>query len=142
MIYRAGTLAFLALAFGSVGFYISDRTPPTNVYSAEVKTQSVAPGGMLEIEYKVTRSRSCATKVERFLYDSRRVRHILQDLEFEAAPGPLGNDGYTSVLPIPTHFARGAGSYRAVTTYKCNPIHSLWPITVLTADVTFDVVGP
>jgi hypothetical protein len=142
MIWRAGTLAIVAVTFGTLGMFIADRAPPTTVYNAEPEDQHVIPGGTLRIKYSVYRTRSCATSVERMLYDSKRVRYILEDLEFKASPGPLGPDGYTSIIPIPAHFARGEGRYRALTTYRCNPIHSLWPISVLTADVTFDVTGP
>ncbi len=142
MMWRVGTLVVIGSVFGTLGMWANDRTPPTAVISAEPTASSVAPGGILEIEYKVIRTRSCATKVERMLFDSRRVRHVLTDLEFEAAPGPLGPDKYTSVLPIPAHFARGEGRYRAVTSYRCNPLHALWPIPAMTADVSFDVVGP
>lgn len=142
MIWRVGTLSMVALTFGTFGMFIADRTPPTTVYDVQVLTPQVPPGGTLKVKYTVYRARSCATQVERILFDHQRVRHALEDLEFKAAPGPLGTDSYISAVPIPNTFTRGEARYRVLTTYRCNPVHSIWPITVLTADETFDVTGP
>lgn len=142
MIWRIGTLAIVGITFGTLGMFMADRTPPTIVYAVDVLTPQVPPGGQLKVEYTVNRARSCATNVERILFDAQRVRVPLEDMEFKAAPGPMGPDKYISAVSIPTGFARGEAKYRVLTTYRCNPIHALWPITVLTADVSFDVTGP
>lgn len=141
MLWKASVLLSVAIVGGTLGTWLVDRTPPTSVSSVRVLNPEVTPGGVLHVQYNVYRTRSCKTVVERVLYDSQRIRTVLQDLVFEASPGPMGPDEYISNIPIPKDANLGEANYRASTTYRCNLLHELWPITLLTADVRFDIVG-
>jgi hypothetical protein len=142
MIWRGIGIAGLLVVFGTLGTWLGDRTPPTTVQEIVVMTPQVRLGGDLKIKYKVYRARSCHTLVERIIFDSRRQRYVLEDLTFASSPGPLGPDEYVSIIPIPPRAFNGEARYRAITTYKCNILHHLWPVVGgATADVTFDIVG-
>lgn len=141
MIWRIGTLAIVAVVFGTLGTWLGDRRAPTDVHKVELLTPQVPPGGILRVRYSVFRSRICSTLVERAVYDSARTRFILEDIAFESIPGPLGYDEYTSAITIPGAMANGAARYNTVTTYRCNLVHRLWPIGGEVQSITFDVVG-
>lgn len=141
MIWRASTLGLVAIVFGTLGAWIADRDPPTSIYSSDVLTPAVERGGTLRIQYSIYRRRGCSTLVERVLYDSERVRHVLPPIEFRGAPGPSGYDKYTTTVTVPVEVALGQANFRAITTYRCNPVHDMWPITVVTTDADFFVVA-
>lgn len=139
MIWRTVTFLTIGTAAGFLGVWLGDKEPPT--ISAELKPVSISvpPGGDLRVRYTVFRTRSCPLKVERMLFDSTGTRYILPSTEFSAAPGPLGKDSYISIVPLPVNIAAGKAKYRAITTYRCNPIHSIWPIVTTAPDVEFEV---
>jgi hypothetical protein len=140
MIWRALTLIGCSITAGIAGVMIGDREPPTVIDKTEILTPVVAPGENLRIRYEVYRRRSCHTRVERILLDGENARFVLPVTELSGAPGLLERDAYVSVIPIPTDATRGVGKYRAITTYKCNVIHSLfWPIIVVGNDAVFTI---
>lgn len=140
MIWRALTLTTCGALAGVIGVMIGDREPPTVIDRTEVLTPIVAPGDNLRIHYEVYRRKSCHIRVERMLLDGENARFMLPATELSGAPGPLERDSYVSVIPIPTEVTHGVGRYRAITTYKCNIIHSMfWPITVVGSDVVFEI---
>lgn len=140
MIWRCLALAPVALVAGVLGLWISDGQPPVVTIHAEPLHPIVRPGGTLEIEYHVERYRSCSSRIERILLDSRRVRTNLDDLDYAAAPGPIGRDIYIARIPIPSTFATGPAFYRIINRFVCNPVHSLRPI-VTTREIAFVVRG-
>lgn len=144
MIWRA--LAIFALGgfgitAGALGTWTADRTTPVDVVKVSVLTPQVNPGGELKVEYHVYRRASCRTHLERVLFDSKNVRVPLDPIDFMASPGPIGDETYTSAIKVPRNFAQGRGGYRAITSYICNPVHSLWPIVTVAGDVKFIVAG-
>lgn len=140
MIWRSFTLIGLGLTAGMLGVWLGDREPPTVSAKLEPVVLRVPPGGNLNVRYSVYRTRSCPLRVERLLIDSQNVRYVLPATEFSAAPGPLGEDSYISMVPLPQGISEGTAHYRAITIYKCNPLHSIWPIVVTAPDVEFYVV--
>lgn len=141
MITRALVIAPSALVGGVLGLWIADREPPVASTVQQVVNEPIRPGAELLVRYTVVRYRSCASQVDRLLSDAQGVRYVLDDLEFKAAPGPLGEATYTSPVPIPRTFGQGVGRYRVSVTYICNPVHRLWPITVQSREIAFMVEG-
>lgn len=141
IIWRGLVLALLGIPMGIFGMWVVDREPPTTVLRFEVTPMQVLPGGTVEVRYFVRRIRSCAIIVDRVLYDAKGVRTPLEDRNFVAAPGPLGDDNYVVAINLPDNFALGRGRYRATSVYRCNPLHGWFPITVFGPDVYFDVVA-
>lgn len=141
MIWKALSVIGFAGTAGLLGVWAGDREPPT--VSADLRPVSVEvpPGGELKVRYTVFRTRSCPLRVERMLFDSTGTRYILPSTEFSSAPGPLGNDSYISMVPLPINISPGPARYRAITIYKCNPIHSIWPIVAQAQDVEFMVIA-
>lgn len=132
------TMFFAAIG----GLWVADREPPTTVFSVQALTSEVRPGDQMRALYSVRRFRSCAVHVDRLLFDSAGERYVLEDIEFAAAPGPLGDASYTVGINIPRRFAEGPARYQAITQYTCNPFHKLSPIVVTGTPVSFDVKGP
>lgn len=140
MIWRTLTMIGFGLTSGILGIMVGDREPPTVIDRTEVLTPELHPGESLRVRFEVFRRKSCYVRVERMLLDGESARFVLPTTELSGAPGPLGKDMYISVVPIPSDVHPGLGRYRAITTYKCNPMHSLWPIIAVADDVTFTIL--
>lgn len=126
---------------GVLGLWVQDTSPPLASLQVAPVQKIVAPGETLKIRYEVERYRSCASRIDRILLDSERIRFTLEDLDYAAAPGPLGRDTFVTDVPIPRAFSQGPAIYRVISRYECNLLHRLWPI-VLTRDIAFEVRGP
>lgn len=142
MIWRGIALTSIGLISGVAGLWAADRDVPVAVRKVEVVTPVVAPGGQVKVAYHVERHRSCAVKIERLLFDHDKVRITLEDINYAAPPGPLGQDEYVTAVTIPRTIAQGSARYKVITRYECNVFHRLWPIVVQAADVQFEVRGP
>lgn len=141
MMWRVATFAFTGSVFGLLGFWAGERTPPVDVLDATVLTPVVRPGEDLRIKYTVFRRASCRTKFQRTYRDSENARYTLEDIDIWYSPAPLGHDEYVSLVPISSRAQPGAASFRAITVYICNPIHNIWPITQVSAQVPFRIEG-
>lgn len=142
MIWRTVTLLASGVLGSTLGFWSADREPPTRFMRSEVITKVVQPGGELRIEYSVQRLRSCQTHFDRVLYDSENARTDLQDIDFAASPGPMGESQFILTIPIPRNFAQGKGRYKTIASYICNPLQRAFsPIVVTSDDVEFTVHG-
>lgn len=139
--WQIAALLFVGVAFGIVGTWTADATPPVTTLSATAVSQTVAPGEMLRVHYELDRARSCAVRLDRVLYDANRVRATLEDLDYAASPGAMGRDSYTVMVPVPRTFSQGPARYVVISSYQCNVMHRLWPI-VTRAEVPFEVRGP
>lgn len=142
MIWRVVTFATAGLIASTLGYWANDREPPTRLISAEVVTKSVPPGGELRIRYKIERLRSCRMHIDRVLFDHEKVRRDLEDVDYAAAPGSLGDQIYVMSLTIPRNAALGEARFRTITTYYCNPLHSYFsPIIAVDEMVVFEIAG-
>lgn len=139
MIFRVVFYGAAGVAGAILGLWSVDREPPTVTLRAEPMTQTVVPGGDLKIKFSVRRTKSCVTHIDRLLLDSQKARFLLPDLDYAKAPGPMGDDEYVSVVPIPEQMAGGPARYRTIASYQCNIIHRLWPVTLDPIDVPFTV---
>lgn len=133
---------YKALAIGAAGlliYWAADRSPPMSLIADEPEGEARI-GGMLTIRSEVIRHRrDCRTKVEQMVVDGGRYRHVLDDLEFAAVPGPLGRDVYRRTVQLRSNTLPGLASFRIIVSWRCNPLHELWPI-VLSSEVPFTLL--
>lgn len=137
--YRLAVYLFVAVLWGlggTLGYFATDREMPTVIISAEPVTPVVAPGGELRVDYVVRRHRSCAVTVDRFIIDRFNTRYELDDLNVNAGL-PLGEDRFVQPVRVPPGVEPGPAKYRTSSTYTCNPLQRLWPITGGTRDIAF-----
>lgn len=128
---------FVWCAFGMwLGTLAADREMPVVMYDVEALTPFVDPGGELKVEYAVFRRRSCEVQIDRFIYDSGKVRWPLLDTNINAGL-PLGEEHYVVPVKIPEGAMKGPAFYRISPTYICNPLQRLWPISGGSRDVAF-----
>lgn len=120
---------------------IYDREPPVVVLSVEADLDEVPQGGQLIVRYTVERLRDCSQTTERTLWDGEGEQYRL-DSSSRQSTGPLGVQSYRRVVPIPASAAAGLSRYRVVISYECNPMHRIWPIKLVVADIVFWIVVP
>jgi hypothetical protein len=136
-----------ALLLGAMGFvgaaaalmYV-DRDLPTRSLSVSVEASEVVAGGQLVVRYAIERTRDCEMATERTLWDGAGEQYRLENSSRLSA-GPLGEQSYRRVVTVPASAAPGMGRYRVVVAYRCNPMHRLWPIRAVVADVFFTIVA-
>jgi hypothetical protein len=124
-------LLALAIMF-LLGTWTFDREVPVKFHQALVETPLVAPGGILRVHYQVTRERNCSVHIEQVLFDENGGRYPMPDTVFLVDPGPLGDDAYSVLIPVPSFFAVGKGRFRSARAYFCNPLQRFfnWPVVV------------
>jgi hypothetical protein len=129
-------LVAAALLGGWLGALAADRDMPTIIYSAEPTNPIVAAGGELRVDYVVRRLRSCNVSIDRFVIDKFKTRYELEDLNVNAGL-PLGEDHFVQPIRVPPDAEPGPAVYRTASTYVCNPLQRLWPITGGVRDINF-----
>lgn len=117
--------------------WVNDRSPPVETIR-QMALNSPKPGETLTVEYEVFRIRQCAALIERTIFDGQNGRHLLPELERLSA-GPIGHDSYRVMPRIPENAEPGPSRYRVTIAYRCNPLHTVWPITALAADMAFRI---
>lgn len=136
----------VVLACGQIVAWAMDRKSPFIVMDGYI-TPPAHPGGVLRINGKVKRdlSRDCDLEVTQWIEDSNGYRHYLSPVAMrsesirkleEFSPGETHY-----AAPIPPTVHPGYAIYHAESRYSCNPVHELWPITILTR-IPFEVVAP
>lgn len=138
-----GWIAILSLTFwsGMLGLWTAARDTPTVIVSATAEPDVVRAGEDLQIRYLIDRRESCPSTLERMVVDSAKVRFLLDDIDYKAAPGPLGRDEVVIRVPVSPTAAPGPAVYRAIVAYYCNPVHHFWPVTG-TREVRFTIAPP
>jgi len=144
---RFSWIPVLAIIFGLVMSLVwaVDRSPPFVVKSARV-IPPVRAGDTAKIEGEVWRDpgRACDLEVRHWIEDSSGFRHYLPNVHMasdsikrleQISPGVTR---YT--MAIPPAFTAGSAVYHAESLYFCNPVHLIWPISVITR-LTFDVIS-
>lgn len=120
----------------SVAFLAADRRPPFEIleyYPAHAKA-----GEYITITARVRRDveRSCSADFTRYLFDTAGARFDLGSSETSAVmikhmeaqhPGLL-----RVIVKLPEVMQPGDGALVSVLHYRCNRVHSLWPIEVTT----------
>jgi hypothetical protein len=123
------TAMFILFLMGTWAF---DRRDPVTFHQALVETPVVAPGGILRVHYQVTRNRNCAVHIEQVLFDDAGGRYPMPDTTFVVDPGPVGDDAYSVLVPVPTFFKPGRARFRSARAYYCNPLQRVfdWPVVI------------
>lgn len=133
----------ILLALVLVGYYAMDRSPPFAIVS--VTPTQARPGDYVTLEATVRRDvdRRCSANFSRYLYDADGSRFdlgaslasadMIEALE-RSSPGTLRVS-----IRLPEIMAPGGADLQTVLLYRCNRVHSLWPIEV-TTDIPFQVL--
>lgn len=122
---------------GAPIWWASDRDPPVD-FTISILNPTVAPGDLLHVEYVIDRKRVCEARAVRTIYDGAGVETRFIPDE-RSAFGNVGPDYRVIELKVPETAAVGIGRYRLASTFVCNPLHKIWPITVVYPDVTFSI---
>jgi hypothetical protein len=138
---RSLALGAIAIASGWLGILISDHDVPISYQSMRPVEPEVRPGGLLRITHDAVRFRSCATKINRLIFDSENKRFVVPDLDFPYATLPVGPDTFLVAIRISPEASEGEATYRVLRTYICNFTHRLWPIRDGPYDMKFTIRG-
>jgi hypothetical protein len=126
-----------------VAVQAADREPPFAVLSVEPAQARAGEPVVITAKVKRDMSRDCSVSMSRSLFDSSgaRVDYPLArfsdaaiDLMERVGPGMLR----VSIV-VPINASVGPANLVSVLDYRCNRVHSLWPIEVTTY-LPFDVI--
>jgi hypothetical protein len=126
------SLAVIWAGIGIVAVFAADREPPFFVRS--VDPVSGKPGQTIEIQASVHREpgRGCRVSMYDTILDSDGSRFVVGRREFspelirkmdELTPGRI-----KVAVQIPLSATPGPAQYLSVAKFRCNKIHSIWPI--------------
>lgn len=130
-VWLAAALVIIQAAL--VVWWALDREPPFEYLDHQ--QVEVLDADTVRLEYQAVRHRSCDLSASRYVTDSAGFRWYLVDQTLRASdvkqldfdpPGKV-----RLVLPIPAGARRGDMAYVAMLEYRCNPLHTYWPITVM-----------
>jgi hypothetical protein len=114
--------------------YAADRDPPYKLISSE--PVSVKPGEYAHLVSRVWRDkkRDCSAIISRYLVysDGSRVDlgiSMMSDEMIDELESKAPNKGDVKVF-IPQQAVPGPAEMKSVLIYRCNFVHSLWPIEV------------
>ncbi|KQT08539.1 hypothetical protein ASG40_11720 [Methylobacterium sp. Leaf399] len=148
MIWRCIAYLSLALISGAIltvatltSYYLADRRSPIRVDSVEVLTPTVEIGGRLQIRTVLTYMRSCKIHSDRQMFDSANHRKLVEDVDFETAPAPLGEpQTIIQTFEVPAYFVPGKAIFQTFPWYACNAVHRyIWPIEPGGLTVEFEI---
>jgi hypothetical protein len=126
----------LIVAMVLIVWQATDREPPFHVVSVE--PAHAHPGEVVVITARVKRdtTRNCSATMSRSIYDSTGARadypvtrfsDSMIDMMEKETPGML-----RVALLVPMQATSGPARLVSVLDYRCNRVHSLWPIEVTT----------
>lgn len=143
---RFSWIPVLAIIFGlfMTLVWAADRSAPFVVKHGRV-IPPVYAGDSAKIEGEVWRdtARNCDLEVRHWIEDAAGFRHYLPNVHMasesirrleQISPGVTR---YT--MAVPAAFISGRAVYHAESLYVCNPVHLIWPISVITR-INFDVL--
>ncbi len=134
----AGLMLGLAF-FGSYSLasMILDRVPPITYEGAKALQPEVGRGGVLDVEFKVFRTRICPAVTKRWLVDAEGTRHAIPSYTV-GVQLLAGKETYQRSITIPLAAALGPAWYEVDLNYYCNVIHRIgWPINVTSPPIPF-----
>lgn len=143
MIRMAGMLTVVLAFFGSfmLASMILDRTAPIAYEGVRALAATVAPGGSLDVEFRVFRTRVCQASARRWVVDAAGARHAIPSYTV-GVQQLAGRETYRRSITIPEAAAPGPAYYEVTIDYACNVIHQLgFPIRVRSPPVTFIIVA-
>jgi hypothetical protein len=132
--------AVVAVSSFNMAVMVVDREPPISYQSAEAVTKQAQRGGVVEVEYKVTRARLCPVVAKRWIHDAVGQKHSVPQYTV-GADLTAGRETYRRSFTIPASAALGPAYYEVVLEYTCNPLQKLLgPTTVVSPPVRFVIV--
>lgn len=118
------------------GYWALDRTPPFTL--AGYTIEDVRPGETTIVRATVKRDlhRGCSAIYSRYMYDRNGVKYNLEaDREMSARAiehmDQQTPDQLRAAVQVPNDFTPGNAIMVTDLRYKCNPLHTWWPIGVL-----------
>ena len=127
----------ILLSFVIIATYAADRAPPYKILESEPMEVVRGQTGVFKAKVWRDPGRTCSADFSRFIFDSTGARHdlgnsmatakMIADME-KRTPGHL-----TLAIEMPPGLAPGPASMITTLHYKCNKVHSIWPIEVTTS---------
>jgi hypothetical protein len=114
------------------------RLPPVLIDSSIAVPERVEPGGMVEIERTVRKTRGDCRGgvVAAQVIDSHRQIRTLEPSSSPSASSPETGT-ITAKWMVPEAMPVGETTYRSTVAYGCFPFYGLWPVTVEYPAVVF-----
>ena len=139
--FAAGVIAaVVAVSSFNMAVMVVDREAPITYQSARAITTDAKRGGVVEVEYKVTRARLCPVLAKRWIHDAAGQKHSVPQYTV-GADLTAGRETYRRSFTIPMSAALGPARYEVVLEYTCNPLQKLLgPTTVVSPPVRFVIV--
>lgn len=142
-IYRLiGALTILMAFFGSfmLASMILDREAPIRYEGVRALTTVVRPGGSIDVEFKVFRTRVCQAFARRWVVDSAGERHAIPSYTV-GVKQLAGRETYRRSITVPDAASLGPAYYEVKIDFSCNVIHQLgFPIRVTSPPIEFTIV--
>ncbi len=130
----------LVVIMGSLGYMVVDRAVPIEIISGQTPVLKAKPGGLLEFDVRFIQHKRCHVLTERRLIGPEGRIFLLPPMEFRAGIGPIGREQKTKIsIRVPIDMPPGDARYESVTFYKCNILHSIWPVVSPYTTVSFEV---
>ncbi len=130
----------LIVVSGALGYMAVQRDPPIQVVKQSLLDVSVRPGENLERRVTLIQQKRCEIHSTRYIVDADSVRHELEPINYQFGIGTLRKEQELVLrIPIPDDIALGPARFEMTTRYRCNLLHSVWPIYRLNT-LFFEVV--
>jgi len=142
--YVVGVILFLFVAYLGVCAYENKFQPSTTFQNPRVNGPlDYKAGGVIEIDYEVTRFRSCKLEVSRlvrrkFDYREFQIQFVVQPITADVPPYPRPSY-YVAVLPM--DLATGQYDVFSRVQYFCNVLDYIIPRLTDMEPVTINVEG-
>lgn len=127
---------------GPAAYWLTDRTPPIRLVSQTDLTSTVQAGHYFKYEQILYRNQLCETTVNRRLIDSSYVLHQYEPVTNESGASLTKKEPEKRVIRvlIPPNATQGPAKLYVSATFKCNPVHHLWPIRMEFPLHAFDII--
>lgn len=126
-------LTLLAVSAGQIAWWATDREQPFELLT--YYAPPVHRGGVLHMTGEVRRNldRGCSATFSRHLTDAQGFRVDLMTSQTMSAASIADMDRrdpqrLNLAIPIPDFVSPGQAIITTVMSYRCNPLHSIWPI--------------
>jgi len=141
VIHSIIALSMIAVV-GPLAYWTFDRTPPIEIVSSVEITPQIKAGESFRYEQEIFRDELCHTVIERRLIDGANILHHFTPITREAGGTLAWPDSETRIISIkiPEDVSPGQSILQVSATFRCNPVHQLWPIRIQLTDHYFEVL--
>jgi hypothetical protein len=126
----------IAAIVGLFFWWALDRREPFRLL--DYTSTKAKPGEVMRIDGKVWRSagRGCSLVGSRLLYDSLGTRYQVMDTQYITANSLDAMEKITPgemhvTITVPADAKPGPAILFTLLSYRCNPLHSAWPVDML-----------